>query len=52
MLLQHILIISNLNLLSHQRVFHNIGESLRLPTPLRISVTKRDIKKLYIYMQC
>ena len=49
MLLQHILIISNLNLLSHQRVFHNIGESLLLPTPSRISVTKRDIKKVYIY---
>ena len=30
----------------------HIGESLRLPTSSRISVTIRDKQKLYIYMNC
>ena len=30
-------------------IFNSLGESLRLPTPSRISVTIRYIKQLYIH---
>ena len=33
-------------------IIYYLGESLRLPTPSRISVIIRDIKKLYIYINC